>query len=107
MKYIETEGSYPVLELTRRNLNALLEKLSDPLSNRTLIDPTDKIAVRSVEDRDHYSGRPPGEVCISKTRQVLFDFGVFLAEELEYPLTPVDLYSILDEYNMPCAAPNL
>ena len=65
MKYIEEEtggpaAGLPVLELTERNLRALLEKLSDPLSHRTLIDSEEKIAVRAVSDDAHYKTRSPG-----------------------------------------------
>lgn len=61
MKYIE-EGVWgiPTLELTRRNLQGLLEKLDDPDSRRTLIDGENKIAVHAVEDSEHYADRPPG-----------------------------------------------
>lgn len=68
MKYIphdeipEIEFELPVVELTRRNLEALLAKLDDPLSHRTLVDPANHIAVRAVEDSDHYKTRRPGEV---------------------------------------------
>lgn len=62
MKYIEDDPTHgvPVVELTERNLRALLEKLSDPNSARTLIDPTGAIAVRAVIDNAHYNARPPG-----------------------------------------------
>lgn len=64
MKYIETgkvlDRDIPVLELTRRNLTALLEKLDDPNSHCTLIAPEGTIAVRAVEDSEHYKTRPPG-----------------------------------------------
>ena len=66
MKYIEDgkvlDREIPVLELTRRNLTALLEKLDDPDSHCTLIDPDGKIAVRAVEDSEHYKTRAPGAV---------------------------------------------
>jgi hypothetical protein len=51
----------PVLELTERNLWALLEKLTDPNSARTLIDPEHNIAVRAVPNEEHYEDRAPGE----------------------------------------------
>lgn len=50
----------PVMELTKRNLETLLEKLDDPNSARTLIDPGNKIAVKAVPDSEHYVARPPG-----------------------------------------------
>lgn len=58
MKFID--GELPVLELTRRNLTTLLAKLDDPISARMIIDPDNIIAVRAVEDSEHYSDRPPG-----------------------------------------------
>ena len=61
MKYIETQGAgLPVVELTERNLRALLEKLTDPNSQRTIIDPDSNIAVRAVPDEEHYADRTPG-----------------------------------------------
>lgn len=69
MKYID--GDLPVLELTRRNLETLLAKLDDPLSKRTLIDPTDTIAVRAVENEEHYKDRYPGTVYMPSSGQVL------------------------------------
>lgn len=65
MKYIDNDGDdgdYPVVELTRRNLETLLAKLDDPASRVTLIDPYDRIAVRGVENDAHYSDRSPGIV---------------------------------------------
>lgn len=65
------------LELTRRNLETLLEKLDDPLSQRTLIDPDNKIAVTAVVDPDNkieivavendYHDRAPGQVYMPST----------------------------------------
>ena len=64
MKYIEKAetplGTYPMVELTRYNLEVLLAKLGDPNSERTLIDPDGKIAVKAVPDSEHYKTRPPG-----------------------------------------------
>ena len=59
MKFTE-QGDIPVVELTERNLRGLLEKLMDPNSERTLIDPTRRIAVRAVHDEEHYADREPG-----------------------------------------------
>ena len=67
MKYLEGEGDYPIVELTRRNLKTLLAKLDDPASAKMLIDPDDRIAVRAVEDNDHYADRPPGMVYMPTT----------------------------------------
>lgn len=49
MKVIDNETGCRVIELTRRNLQALPAKLDDPLSARALVDPDDKILVRAVE----------------------------------------------------------
>lgn len=59
MKYVGV-GDLAVLELTRRNLETLLEKLDDPHSARMLIDPDGQIAVRAVENEEHYQDRDPG-----------------------------------------------
>lgn len=68
MKYLEgAHQTMPVLELTRRNLQSLLEKLDDPLSRRSLIDPENKIMVRAVENSDHYKARQPGPVYMPST----------------------------------------
>jgi len=70
MKYIEARnGDPPVVELTRRNLVSLLAKLDDPLSYRTLVDGEHKIAVRAVEDDEHYDERPPGTIYMPSTRE--------------------------------------
>lgn len=65
MKFID--GDPPTVELTRRNLTALLAKLDDPLSARTLRDGEDRVAVKAVEDDEHYKTRPPGEVYMPST----------------------------------------
>jgi hypothetical protein len=59
------------LELTRRNLETLLAKLDDPLSVKTLTDPTGVIAVVAVPNEEHYSDRPPGTVVMPSTGEVL------------------------------------
>ena len=69
MRYIE--GDPPTLELTRRNLTVLLMKLDDPLSARTLRDGEGLIAVKAVEDDEHYKTRPPGEVYMPTTGERL------------------------------------
>ena len=83
MKYIAAAASLqraprtnilvPVVELTRRNLETLLAKLDDPASKRTLIDPDDTIAVRAVENDDHYKAenRAPGEVYMPSSGVIL------------------------------------
>ena len=68
MKYLDNSvWKVPVVELTRRNLETLLLKLDDPVSNRTLIDGERRIAVKAVEDAEHYSDRAPGEVFMPST----------------------------------------
>ena len=49
-----------VLELTRKNLETLLAKLDRPGSSRMLINGDYDIAVRAVEDEEHYADRPAG-----------------------------------------------
>lgn len=72
MKYIaKTEsGGIPMLELTRRNLQALLDKLDDPLSARMIVDPDRNIVVRAVEDDEHYGDREPGAVYMPSTGEI-------------------------------------
>lgn len=72
MKYIEDSayGDFPTVELTRRNLQALLDKLDDPISNRTLIDADRRIAVRAVPDEEHYADRAPGTVYMPSTGEI-------------------------------------
>lgn len=61
MKYVpDSVLGIPQVQLTRRNLLVLLEKLDMPDSARTIIDRTNTIAVTAVEDADHYSDRQPG-----------------------------------------------
>lgn len=73
MKYIH-DATPPVLELSRRNLQALLDKLDDPLSIRTVVSPGmpgDPIMlVKAVEDSEHYSDRAPGEVYMPTTGEL-------------------------------------
>ena len=71
MKYIESRGSRPLVELTRRNLLTLLAKLDDPLSNCTLIDGEQRIGVKAVEDAEHYSDRPPGDIYMPSSGEFL------------------------------------
>lgn len=69
MKYIQEDPEWqiPVVEVTRWNLETLLEKLNDPASRCTLIDPDRHIAVRAVENEAHYSDRPHGSVWMPST----------------------------------------
>lgn len=63
MKFLEAgeeNGPYHIIELTERNLRGLLEKLTDPNSSRTLMDPDCKIFVKAVPDEEHYAIRAPG-----------------------------------------------
>lgn len=68
MKYIPNEYSqgHDLLVLSRRNLEALLEKLDDPLSQRILMrnseDGQRQIWVKAEEDDEHYGERQPGPV---------------------------------------------
>ncbi len=67
MKFDPTAEPWPVLELTRRNLETLLAKLDDPISKRALIDGDHTILVVAVEDSDHYKTREPGVVYMPST----------------------------------------
>lgn len=69
MKFIAKERGLPVLELTRRNLTTLLDKLDDPRSARSLVDGEGQIMVTAVEDEEHYSNRAPGVVFMPSTRE--------------------------------------
>lgn len=66
MKFIsdqnDTDLGIPTVELTRRNLEALLAKLDDPHSQRTLVCGDGTVAVKAVPDEEHYANRAPGEV---------------------------------------------
>lgn len=75
MKYVARKDGMGAarLELSRRNLIALLGKLDDPLSARTLMKQEDPeeghewVMVVAVEDDEHYAERPPGEVHMPTT----------------------------------------
>jgi len=62
VKFIDGWNTLPTLELTRRNLETLLAKLDDPNSERVLIDGDQRIAVKAVENDEHYKTRQPGPV---------------------------------------------
>jgi hypothetical protein len=51
MKWIQ-DSRTPTLELTTRNLLALLAKLDDPLSARMLRSPCQEMIARAIEDAD-------------------------------------------------------
>jgi hypothetical protein len=73
MKYLERgDLQIPTVELTRRNLRALLAKLdgNPPDSMCTIVDPYDQIAVKAVEDSEHYADRSPGPMT-PETEEVL------------------------------------
>lgn len=65
------QSRIPVIELSRRNLETLLAKLDDPISARTLISPERTIAVRAVEDEEHYADRAPGAVYMPTSGETL------------------------------------
>lgn len=80
MKFTENEpgkvfGATFTLELSRRNLNALLGKLNFNMtrdsnqtpSGCTIVDPDCRIAVTAVENEEHYSDRPPGLMLDNET----------------------------------------
>lgn len=71
MRFVETEGRLPVLELTRRNLEVLLAKLDDPLSQRMLLDPDQRVYVKAVENEAHYADRDPGPVYMPSSGELL------------------------------------
>lgn len=70
MKFIEDEYRH-IIELSRRNLTTLLAKLDDPLSNKTLIAPGDRIMVKAVADEEHYASRPPGEIYMPSSGETI------------------------------------
>lgn len=112
MKYIH-DTDPPSVEMTRRNLTALLVKLDDPASARTLVSPglpgEPVILVTAVEDSVHYGDRAAGDV-VMPTAGMVWDqpavagYGARLAgllEDLEaqryQPDTVADLVAELRE----------
>lgn len=76
MKYVEdidNEWKLPLVELTRRNLEVLLAKLDDPVSKCTIIDGDCRVAVRAVENDEHYrnENRLPGLMFMPSTGELL------------------------------------
>lgn len=68
MKFISATDSkwgIPTIELTRRNIKILLQKLDDPKSTATI--ENDGYAVTAVEDSEHYSDRQAGEMFMPST----------------------------------------
>ena len=98
MKLIQDEGqNLPVLELTERNLRALLGKLLLP-SRRTLIDPDHKIAVRAVHNVEHYGDRAPGPVGVpvedqTRIQMAIEDAARSFGEEAFYAPSPGQTWS--------------
>ena len=66
MRVVSSSPKSISVELTRRNLLVLLDKLDDPRSLRTLRMASDDldlvVAVRAVENDEHYHDRIPGLV---------------------------------------------
>lgn len=64
MKFTDWQenGKVHYLELSRRNLETLLQKLDDPDSKRMLVAPGGRIYVHAVENEEHYADREPGPV---------------------------------------------
>lgn len=60
MKFEENPGGIHRLELTRRNLEVLLDKLDLPGSSRTIVCGDNSIMVTAVENDEHYADRPAG-----------------------------------------------
>lgn len=57
MKYIEgfsENNQGTTVELTRREILALLAKLDNAPNRRTILSPCGRIVVRAVEDREHH-----------------------------------------------------
>ena len=74
MKIEVNEERYEVtVEFTRRNLQAMLDKLDDPNSACTLTKQSDDLTspwvviMRGVEDNEHYANRPAGAVYMPTT----------------------------------------
>jgi hypothetical protein len=62
MKIVKTDHGMVVVELTRRNLETLLEKFDDPNSVKSLLSPCRSAMVVAVENEEHYSDREPGRI---------------------------------------------
>jgi hypothetical protein len=75
MKFIDSEAKngrgIHHLELTRRNLETLLAKLDDGISERVLVAPGGLIQVRAVEDDAHYTDRDPGTIFMPSTGEYI------------------------------------
>jgi len=63
-------GDHPIgrgepvgVELSRRNLEVLLAKLDDPVSERTIWQPG--LYVKAVENEVHYADRAPGDMLVN------------------------------------------
>lgn len=74
VKLIDAEADFAVVELTRRNLTALLAKLDfnrNPGGRRSseceIMSGDGRAIIRAVEDEVHYSDRLPGEMLENET----------------------------------------
>lgn len=70
---LESNNNIPVLiVLSRRNLQALLAKLDQPDSARTLLGGADArgVIVRAEDDDEHYADRDPGPVSPETQRRM-------------------------------------
>jgi len=60
------QAGHLFVELTRRNLQTLLDKLDDPASARMIYKTAEEsdrqVFITAVEDAEHYGDRPPGAV---------------------------------------------
>ena len=74
--HFNTESRTAIVQLTRRNLEALLKKLDHvrdggvsfcEIFSPTFGDPPGTISVIAVEDREHYEDRPPGAMLDNAT----------------------------------------
>lgn len=76
LNYVEAETlpdgrTLPVVELSRHNLEVLLAKLDDPQSLCTIVDGNERIAVRAVENTEHYTDRAPGRMLMPSTGKIV------------------------------------
>lgn len=62
MRKIQKDGRVVGIELTRRNLQALLTKLNGHPSNSACTIEKEGVYVRAVENSEHYSDTVPGRM---------------------------------------------
>lgn len=60
MKVVHDDNGFAGVELTRRNLRALLTKLDGFPAGSACTIMDGRVFVRAVEDEVHYAGRKPG-----------------------------------------------